>query len=159
MKRIYLTLLVCLLLLPGEVAVGMHPDAHVWTAEEAAVLKSLWIRSLPPLPENPSNRYSTDYRAVALGRKLFFDKRLSANGQVACSTCHMPDRNFTDNLPVAHGMDFTTRRSMPLAGMAYSPWLFWDGRTDSGVRASTGVYFYHIEADGFIETRKMLLLK
>ena len=112
-------------------AEAVHPDAHVWTTDEVKTLKSLWLGALPPLPENPSNRHSNDYRAVSLGRKLFFDKRLSANGQVACSTCHMPDRSFTDNLPVAHGMDFTTRRSMPLAGVAYSPWLFWDGRADS----------------------------
>lgn len=121
--------ILCLALAAGAQAV--HPDAHVWTTDEVQTLKSLWLGSLPPVPENPSNRYSNDYRAVSLGRKLFFDKRLSANGQVACSTCHMPDRNFTDNLPVAHGMDFTTRRSMPLAGVAYSPWLFWDGRADS----------------------------
>lgn len=39
--------------------------------------------------------------------------------------------NFTDDLPVAHGMGEGTRRTMPLIGVAYNPWFFWDGRKDS----------------------------
>lgn len=136
---------------------AIHPDAHIWNSDEVQTLKSLWIRSLPPLPENPSNKYSNDYRAVALGRKLFFDKRLSANGQVACSTCHMPDRQFTDNLPVAHGMDFTTRRSMPLAGVAFSPWLFWDGRADSLWAQALGPIESSVE-HGISRTRCALII-
>jgi cytochrome c peroxidase len=110
---------------------AMHPDAHVWSMEQVTILHSLWLDSLPPVPDDPSNAYDLDPRSVAFGRKLFFDTRLSANGKVSCATCHIPDKGFTDNLPVAHGMDDTTRRSMPLAGTAYSPWQFWDGRADS----------------------------
>ncbi len=106
-------------------------DAQTWNASEIRALQSLWIGSLPPLPDDPSNKYADDYKAIALGKKLFFDARLSANGKVACATCHIEDKSFTDNLPVAHGIEDTSRRSMPLAGMAYSPWLFWDGRADS----------------------------
>jgi len=117
----------------GLIGIGRatHPDVHVWSAEEKETLRSLWIGSLPPLPDDPSSAYDTNPKAAVLGKKLFFDKRLSANGQVACATCHIPDQTFTDSLPIAHGIDDTTRRSMPLAGMAYSPWLFWDGRADS----------------------------
>lgn len=115
----------------AENSLAVHPDVHVWSAAETKVLRSLWLGSLPPLPAGSSNAYADNQQALSLGRKLFSDARLSANGKVACATCHIPEKNFTDNLPVSHGMDDTTRRSMPLAGVAYSPWFFWDGRADS----------------------------
>jgi cytochrome c peroxidase len=106
-------------------------DLHTWTDNEKAVLKSLWIRSLPPVPADPSNKYSADPAAAAFGKKLFFDNRLSGNLKVSCATCHPSNMNFADNLPLAHGMGTTTRRTMPLVGAAYYTWLFWDGRKDS----------------------------
>lgn len=113
-------------------AVAMHPEsAHEWGESQKATLRSLWMGSLQPLPPDPSNKYADDKMAIKLGKSLFFDSRLSGNKKVSCSTCHRPDMLFTDNLPLAHGMGITGRRSMPLAGMGYSPWLFWDGRKDS----------------------------
>ena len=53
-----------------------------WTAQERALLKSLSLTSLEPLPPDPSNRFGDDPRAAALGEALFFDKRLSGNGKV-----------------------------------------------------------------------------
>jgi cytochrome c peroxidase len=91
----------------------------------------LALDGLEPLPPDPSNRYADDPAAAALGAKLFFDTRLSSNGKVACSTCHVPDRQFQDGTPLAHGVGVTARRTMPVAGMAYAPFLFWDGRKDS----------------------------
>jgi cytochrome c peroxidase len=72
-----------------------------------------------------------DPRAAALGRALFFDTRLSGNGKVSCGTCHVPALEFQDGKPLAAGVGTTARRTMPVAGTARSPWLFWDGRTDS----------------------------
>jgi cytochrome c peroxidase len=106
-------------------------DLHTWSESEKAVLKSLWIESLPPVPDDPSNKYASDPKAVAFGRKLFFDFRLSGNLKVSCATCHPPNMNFADSLPRAHGMGTTTRRSMPLVAAGYYTWLFWDGRKDS----------------------------
>jgi cytochrome c peroxidase len=106
-------------------------DIHAWSGEEIRLLRSLSISSLPSLPKDPSNKYVDDPRAVALGKKLFFDKKFSANGKVSCSTCHDPDVSFTDKLPLAKGMGTTTRRTMPLIGSAYNAWFFWDGRKDS----------------------------
>lgn len=105
--------------------------AHRWSEQEVSVLRSLWIESLPPLPPDPSNRVADDPRAARLGHALFFDKRLSANGQVACATCHQPERAFTDGLPRAVGIGQTERGAMTLIGAAYSPWFFHDGRADS----------------------------
>ena len=96
-----------------------------------AAIQELWLANLEPLPPDPSNRWADDAAAAELGQRLFFDKRLSANGQVACSTCHDPQREFQDGLPLARGVGTTDRRTMPVAATAYSPFLFWDGRKDS----------------------------
>lgn len=102
-----------------------------WSEDELTTLRSLWIGSLPPLPVDPSNKYADDARAAAFGQKLFFDTRFSSNGKVACATCHLPEQQFQDGTPLAHGVGITNRRTMPIIGTAYSPWLFWDGRKDS----------------------------
>ncbi len=102
-----------------------------WSAADQARLRSLALSSLPPLPDDSSNRYAGDPAAAALGKALFFDTRLSSNGKVACATCHDPAKHFQDGLALAKGVGETGRRAMPIAGTAYSPWLFWDGRKDS----------------------------
>ncbi|WP_454753621.1 cytochrome-c peroxidase [Cupriavidus necator] len=53
------------------------------------------------------------------------------NGAVSCASCHAPDRQFQDDLPVGKGIGVGKRRTMPVAATAYSPFLFWDGRKDS----------------------------
>ena len=102
-----------------------------WSEDELITLRSLWIGNLPPLPVDPSNKYADDPRAAAFGQKLFFDTRFSSNGKVSCATCHLPEQHFQDGTPLAHGVGITNRRTMPISGTAYSPWLFWDGRKDS----------------------------
>ena len=37
--------------------------------------------------------------------------------------------------------------------------IYWDGKTDTGEQVSSGTYFYQIEADGYTDTRKMVILK
>jgi cytochrome c peroxidase len=106
-------------------------DQHTWTDQEKAILRSLWLGSLDPLPVDPSNKYSDNPKAAALGKKFFFEDKFSGNQKVSCATCHREDYFFTDNLPLSHGIDTTPRRSMPLIGVAYNSWFFWDGRTDS----------------------------
>ncbi len=115
----------------GHASADNSASVHGWSDEEMKTLRSLSLSSLPPLPADPSNKYSDDPRAITLGRKLFFDKRFSANNKVSCGTCHIPEMSFTDKLPLAKGMGTTTRRTMPLIGAAYQSWFFWDGRKDS----------------------------
>jgi cytochrome c peroxidase len=102
-----------------------------WSAQERETLRSLSLASLGPVPADPSNRYADDTSAARLGQHLFFDTRLSANGRVSCASCHVPARDFQDGKPLADGVGRTARRTMPVAGTAYSPWQFWDGRADS----------------------------
>jgi cytochrome c peroxidase len=105
------------------------PD--VWTPAEQQAIASLWIGQLPPLPSSPGYPVADDPRAIAFGHRLFFDDRLSANGRVACANCHQPALQFKDGLARSRGIGLTARKSMSLLGVAYSPWLFWDGRRDS----------------------------
>jgi cytochrome c peroxidase len=67
---------------------------------------------------------------VALGQKLFFDGRLSADGTVACSTCHDPARAFTDGRPVSIGIKGRAgqRNAPTILNALYNKTQFWDGR-------------------------------
>jgi len=102
-----------------------------WSAAELDELRSLSLSALEPPPPDPTNRVADDARAARLGERLFFDTRLSSNGKVACGTCHQADRNFQDGTPLGHGVGTTGKRTMPIAAMSRSPFLFWDGRKDS----------------------------
>ena len=118
-------------LVSAAVARVRHGAGSGWTQKEKALLRSLSLASLEPLAADPSNRYGDDPRAAELGRALFFDTRLSGNGKVSCATCHAATQDFQDGKPLASGVGTTTRRTMPVAGTAHSPWQFWDGRADS----------------------------
>lgn len=102
-----------------------------WTDKELSILSSLSLEQLPDVPPDPSNRVGDSPAAAALGHRLFFDTRLSANGAVSCATCHQPNQLFTDGLDVGQGLGRVSRHTMSLIGVAYSSWFFWDGRKDS----------------------------
>jgi cytochrome c peroxidase len=128
-KRILITLVAATVIVAAAVFL-LWPRSE-WSQDEITTLRGLWIGSLPALPPDPSNKVADDERAVALGQQLFFDTRLSVNGKVACASCHLPQLGFQDGKPLGQGVGTTARRTMPIAGTAYSPWLFWDGRKDS----------------------------
>jgi cytochrome c peroxidase len=102
-----------------------------WSAAQIRTLRSLSLSALGPLPRDPSNAVADDPRAAALGRRLFSDRRLSANGRISCASCHDPKRDFQDGRRVGKGLALTSRRTMSLVGVGYAQWLFWDGRKDS----------------------------
>jgi len=83
---------------------------------------------LLPIQWPKDNPYSPD--KVALGKLLYFDKRLSADNTVACASCHAPERGFADGAPVSTGIrNQKGGRSAPtVLNRAYSLQQFWDGR-------------------------------
>jgi cytochrome c peroxidase len=83
---------------------------------------------LPAPVSNPLTR-----KSVAMGRRLFFDKRLSRDGTLACVSCHDPARAFSDGRAVARGIHDTegTRNAPALINRGYGRLFFWDGRADS----------------------------
>jgi len=92
-------------------------------------------RELGPIPATapqPADNPSTPAK-IELGRKLFFDPRLSRKGELSCASCHRPDHAFTDGRALAMGEDRLQgrRRSQPLLAAPFAPRLFWDGRAGS----------------------------
>ncbi|MGH9632137.1 MAG: cytochrome-c peroxidase, partial [Bryobacteraceae bacterium] len=83
---------------------------------------------LVPIQWPEDNPYSK--AKVELGKLLYFDKRLSADGTVSCATCHHPKFAFTDGKPVSVGIQGQKGgRSAPtVINRAYSLAQFWDGR-------------------------------
>ena len=80
-------------------------------------------------PEIPENNPLT-VEKVALGKKLYFDKRLSADGTVSCASCHDPLHGFADGKVVATGIrgQAGARNSPTVLYTGFSEVQFWDGR-------------------------------
>ncbi len=84
-----------------------------------------------PAQADPTNRVSGRADAIEFGTRLFFDQRLSGKGTVACASCHVPERNWTDNLTRGVGMSEVDRNTPTLMNQAGSRWYGWDGAADS----------------------------
>ena len=83
---------------------------------------------LPPVPIPEDNPQTAE--KITLGKKLFEDKRFSADGTISCAHCHDPAKAFADGLPVAEGIKKLkgTRNSPTVINSAYYTSQFWDGR-------------------------------
>ena len=84
-----------------------------------------------PAKADPSNRVSGQGDAIELGIRLFFDQRLSRSATLACASCHVPERNWTDNLRRGVGSSEVDRNTPTLMNLLASPWYGWDGASDS----------------------------
>ncbi len=84
-----------------------------------------------PMPVPPENPITAE--KVALGRTLFFDKRLSGDGSRSCYSCHVCENGLTDGLPKAIGaFEKPLPRSSPtLWNIGYHTEFYWDGRSPS----------------------------
>ncbi len=83
---------------------------------------------LPPLLSPADNPITP--QKVALGRKLFFDKRLSSNNTISCATCHDPAAGFADPHPVSFGTQgrLGKRNTPTVLNAAFIAPLMWDGK-------------------------------
>ncbi|RVU86068.1 c-type cytochrome [Leucothrix sargassi] len=102
-----------------------------WSEGEKSLLQGLSIRHLPDVPLDPSNQYQQNPQAIALGKQLFFDASLSANGEVSCAFCHQPENHFSDGKTLASAIAEGVRNTPSLLGVSHQQWFFWDGRKDS----------------------------
>jgi cytochrome c peroxidase len=78
--------------------------------------------------DNPSTK-----EGIALGKKLFYDKKLSANNTMSCSSCHQQANGFSDPDRFSVGIDGSkgNRNAMALINLGFSRHFFWDGREPS----------------------------
>lgn len=87
---------------------------------------------LPPVPIPDDNLPTTD--RIALGRKLFFDRRLSHNDTMSCAMCHIPEQGFTNNelaTPIGVNGRSIRRNAPTVLNSAYQKTMFHDGRDTS----------------------------
>lgn len=82
-----------------------------------------------PMPaDNPLTE-----EGVKLGRMLFYEKKLSADGSISCGSCHQQQLAFTDGKKLSPGVNgaLGTKNGMSLSNLHWSNKLFWDGRANS----------------------------
>lgn len=111
---------------PSLLQAGATPDEQALGRVGAPPL------GLPPVPIPDENGPTIE--KIALGRKLFFDRRLSFNGTMSCGMCHVPEQGFTNNeLETPVGFEGrTVRRNAPtIINSAYIVHVFHDGRETS----------------------------
>ncbi len=104
------------------------------TAPEKPIGTVLEIKAplgLPPVPVPPDNPATAE--TVSLGRRLFYEKKLSVDDSVACASCHNPLQGFTDGRRFSIGVSGKTgtRNAPSVVNAAYAPREFWDGRAAS----------------------------
>lgn len=94
---------------------------------------------------------------IELGRFLYFDKRLSVDGIIACASCHLPELGFTDGKPVSSGiMGQRGGRSAPTSiNRGFGKTHFWDGRAATLEEQSVGPFFNPIE-HGFANHKELI---
>lgn len=102
-------------------------------SEDEVVLLATMELTPQQLPPSPTNRVADDGAAAELGRKLFFDKRMSSDGEVSCASCHDPAEGWSDPRTFSLGVreQVGDRHSMPITAAALQDFFLWDGRADS----------------------------
>lgn len=85
----------------GACAIGLAAAVLGVAPRYASGAQEALSLGLPPLPIPADNPLTP--AKIALGRAVFMDKRLSADGTVSCASCHDPQGAFADGLPVARG--------------------------------------------------------
>ncbi len=96
-----------------------------------------WL--LPDKPPIPRNNYPTKER-IELGKKLFFDPRVSRDRNMSCATCHNPLFGWSDGLPTARGSKSMVlgRASPVITNTAFNYIQMWDGRKRNLEDQATG---------------------
>jgi cytochrome c peroxidase len=141
MKRFLAIALVGATFATGSLAPGAR---RAFAADDAALLKEAQSQ-FKPLPKDftTAETPATPER-VALGRALFFDKRLSTDGSTSCSRCHPPEKHAADGLPKSIGVQgkLNPRNAPSILNAALQAPVHWRGDRknveDQAARSLTG---------------------
>ncbi len=117
-----------------------------FSSDEVAIIRSM--SGLDQPPADTTNRVSESSEAVAFGKVLFYDTRLSADGEISCATCHDPRKGFGDGKALSEGLATTKRHAPSLWNMAWNRWFTWDGHVDSLWAQAMGVIEHPDEMGG-----------
>ncbi len=127
------TALLVLAACAGEAQKTAAPSAPA--APQGEVLNSGDYSTVLPLGLQSDSAYIPDKNPLSaskieLGRKLYFDPRLSKDGTVSCATCHSPEKGFSDGRPNSAGIGGQTgnRNAPTVMNRLFSKEQFWDGR-------------------------------
>jgi cytochrome c peroxidase len=103
-------------------------EAKPKPADKAEIKPPLGLPALPVPADNPITP-----EKIELGKMLYFDTRLSANGKISCATCHDPKMAWAEHTPTSKGINdqMGGRNSPTVINAAYAPAQFWDGRAAS----------------------------
>lgn len=106
---------------------------------QAAINRMLVLYHRPTTIPAPADNPITPAK-VELGKKLFFDPRLSGSGIISCASCHNPSFGWQDGQAIGVGDHGTplSRHTPTILNVAWSEPLFWDGRADTLEQQATG---------------------
>ncbi len=116
---------------------GWKSEIHTWRGARALGAALLFAALANDADAFRDRRFRADApggpaseRLIELGKRLFFDVRLSRSGRTACASCHDPDHAFAEPRPVSIRDDGQRgeRNAPSLLDIRYVPLLMWDGR-------------------------------
>lgn len=127
--KLQLAILSSLCIISGILKASEPVIVGDYTLEAGHPSLQKWLLPEPGFPT--SNEPTPD--SVALGEKLFFDRRLSGNGDMSCATCHQPDLGWSDGLKTATGANGKKlgRGTPTIINTAYGFLNMWDGRFET----------------------------
>ena len=114
----------------GEPAAKIAEQPSEKPAEKVLALPDVPL-GLPPLPVPGDNPLTAE--KIALGKQLYFDKRVSKDGTLSCATCHDPNAGWAEHKKTSTGINHQVggRNSPSVINAAYAEKQFWDGRAAS----------------------------
>ena len=148
------------LFVAGLLIVACGPQPEPEAAPAIPIGQTVEIQAplgLPPVPIPADNPPTAE--TIALGRRLYYDKNFSADGTIACASCHHPDMGFADSDQFSSGVGGQKggRQAPTVYNAAYFTTQFWDGRAPTLEAQAEGPVQNPIEMANTLEAVEKML--